>query len=70
MSQENVEIVRRSLEAYAAGNVEEMLRYVDPQGELHSAIIGGAEGKVFRGHDGFRSGSPKRRKASKNSAPN
>ena len=31
-----------------------MLSYVDPEGELHSAIIGGAEGKVFRGHDGFR----------------
>ena len=54
MSQENVEIVRQSLEAYAAGDMEEMLSYVDPEGELHSAIIGGAEGKVFRGHDGFR----------------
>ena len=54
MSEENVEIVRQSLEAYAAGDMEEMLSYVDPEGELHSAIIGGAEGKVFRGHDGFR----------------
>src|SRR3954447_26780588 len=54
MSHENVEIVRRALEAYAGGDIEEMLRYVDPRGELHSAIIGGAEGKVFRGHDGFR----------------
>ena len=54
MSQENVEIVRQSLEAYASGAVEEMLAYVDPEGELHSAIIGGAEAKVFRGHDGFR----------------
>ena len=31
-----------------------MLSYVDPEGELHSAIIGGAEGNVFRGRDGFR----------------
>src|SRR3954469_3675738 len=54
MSHENVEIVRRALEAYAGGDIEEMLRYVDPRGELHSAIIGGAEGKVFRGHGGFR----------------
>ena len=54
MSQENVEIVRQSLEAYARGEIEEMLAYVDPEGELHSAIIGGAEAKVFRGHDGFR----------------
>ena len=54
MSQENVEVVRRCLAAYAAGDVEEMLSYIDPEGELHSAIIGGAEGNVFRGHDGFR----------------
>ncbi len=54
MSQENVEIVRQSLEAYASGEIEEMLAHVDPEGELHSAIIGGAEAKVFRGHDGFR----------------
>ena len=55
MSQENVEIVRKSLEAFASGDVEEMLSYVDPESELHSAIIGGAEGKMFRGHSGFRS---------------
>jgi uncharacterized protein len=54
MSQENVETVRRSLDAFAASDVEEMLSYVDPEGELHSAIIGGAEGNVYRGHDGFR----------------
>src|SRR4051812_43097252 len=54
MSQENVEVVRRSLEAFAGGDVEEMLSHIDPDGELHSAIIGGAEGNVFRGHDGFR----------------
>jgi ketosteroid isomerase-like protein len=54
MSQENVEVVRRSLEAYASGDVDEMLASVDPEGELHSAIVGGAEGKVYRGHDGFR----------------
>jgi ketosteroid isomerase-like protein len=54
MSQENVEIVRRSLDAYAGGDLEEMLSYIDPEGELHSAIIGGAEGKAYRGHDGIR----------------
>ena len=54
MSQENVEIVRRSLRAYANGDIEEMLAHVDPDGELHSAIVGGAEGSVYHGHDGFR----------------
>ena len=54
MSQENVEIVRRSLQAYADGDLEEMLSYIDPEGEIQSAIIGGAEGRVYRGHDGLR----------------
>ena len=31
-----------------------MLPYLDEQFELHSAIIGGAEGKVYRGHEGVR----------------
>jgi ketosteroid isomerase-like protein len=54
MSQENVEVVRRSLHAYADGDVEEMLSCIHPDGELQSAIIGGVEGKVYRGHDGIR----------------
>ena len=54
MSQENVEIVRRSLEAFPRGDMEEMLSYMDPEVELHSAIVGGAEGNVYRGHEGFR----------------
>jgi ketosteroid isomerase-like protein len=55
MSQENVDTVRRSLDAYEAGDIERMLSFMDPDGELYSAIIGGAEGKVYRGHAGFRS---------------
>jgi ketosteroid isomerase-like protein len=54
MSQKNIEVVRRANKAYAGGGVDEMLAYIDPEGELHSAIVGGAEGKVYRGHDGFR----------------
>jgi ketosteroid isomerase-like protein len=54
MSQENVEVVRRSVEAFTAGDVETMLAHADPDGELHSAIIGGAEGRVYRGHNGLR----------------
>jgi ketosteroid isomerase-like protein len=54
MSQErNVDVVRRTVEAFPRG-VEEMLSYVDPEIELHSAIVGGAEGNVYRGHEGFR----------------
>jgi ketosteroid isomerase-like protein len=54
MSEENVDLVRRALEAFPRGDVEEMLSHMDPEGELHSAIVGGAEGNVYRGHDGFR----------------
>jgi ketosteroid isomerase-like protein len=54
MSQENVDVVRQALEAYEGGDVEEMLSYIDSEGELHSAIVGGAEGNVYRGRDGFR----------------
>ena len=57
MSQENVELVRRFVEAIPRNgedDVEEMLSYVEPESELHSAIVGGAEGNVYRGRDGFR----------------
>lgn len=54
MSQQNVETVRRMMAAYADGDIEGMLTFIDPSAELHSAIIGGAEGRVYRGHAGFR----------------
>ena len=54
MSEENVELVRRALEAFPRGNMEEMLSYLDPEIEWHSAIVGGAEGNIYRGHEGFR----------------
>lgn len=54
MSQENVDLVRRTLEAFPRGDLEEMLSYMDPEIELHSAIVGGAEGNAYRGHEGFR----------------
>jgi ketosteroid isomerase-like protein len=54
MSKENVEIVRRAIEAVNRRDVEEILSYTDSEAELHSAVIGGAEGNVYRGHDGLR----------------
>ena len=57
MSQENVDLV----EAWAAAipravddDVEKLISYVDSEGELHSAIVGGVEANIYRGHDGFR----------------
>jgi ketosteroid isomerase-like protein len=54
MSQQNVAVVRRALEAFERGDLEEMLSQIDSEAELHSAIIGGAEGNAYRGHEGFR----------------
>jgi ketosteroid isomerase-like protein len=54
MSEENVDVVRRLAQAWAERNMEQMLSFLDPEGELHSAIVGGAEGSVYRGHEGFR----------------
>jgi ketosteroid isomerase-like protein len=54
MSQENVDLVRGALEAFPRGDLGEMLSYLDPEVEWHSAIVGGAEGNVYRGHEGFR----------------
>jgi ketosteroid isomerase-like protein len=54
MSEENVQIVRRSVEAVNEGDIDRALSLADPEAELHSAIIGGAEGRAYRGHKGFR----------------
>jgi ketosteroid isomerase-like protein len=46
--------VRQGFEAYGRRDVDGFLSYLDQEFELHSAIVGGAEGKVYRGHDGVR----------------
>ena len=51
MSQENVELVRRSYEAYALGDIEGALAAIDPQVEVHDQDIPDADG--YRGHEGM-----------------
>ena len=53
MSLENIETLRRVIDAYNARNVDAFIAYFDPDSELHSAFsaVGGA---VYRGHDGLR----------------
>jgi ketosteroid isomerase-like protein len=53
MSRENVELHRRSAEAFNAREVESYIALCDPQIELHSTVTvpGGA---VYHGHDGVR----------------
>jgi ketosteroid isomerase-like protein len=55
MSEQNVEACRRVLEALGTRrDVDAGLPYFDPEVEFRSAIIGGAEGNAYRGHDGVR----------------
>jgi ketosteroid isomerase-like protein len=53
MTQENVELHRRSVEAFNTRDVEAFIAFCDPQIELHSTVTvpGGA---VYHGHDGVR----------------
>ena len=58
MSQENVEVCRQAfgfldrLDPWAG--VEALLQYADPEIVLESAIVSGAEGNAYRGHEGLR----------------
>jgi ketosteroid isomerase-like protein len=56
MSQENVEAVKRFLDAYNRQDVEAMLEELDPEVEYHPAlpILLGGEATVYRGHEGVR----------------
>jgi ketosteroid isomerase-like protein len=53
MSERNVELPRRWMEAFNARDIEALIAYCDPSIELHSAFaaVGGA---VYHGHDGLR----------------
>jgi ketosteroid isomerase-like protein len=52
MSQRNVELNRRAIEAYNAGDVDAFIAYADPSVEFHAAFA--AVGGVYHGHDGLR----------------
>jgi ketosteroid isomerase-like protein len=53
MSQENVEIAKRSIEALAAGGVEAALAFVS-RDSVWYPYPGWVEESEYRGHDGFR----------------
>jgi ketosteroid isomerase-like protein len=58
MSVENVEIFRRVAELLGGDNptasVDAALEYADPEIVFESAIVTGAEGGTYRGHEGLR----------------
>jgi hypothetical protein len=53
MSERNVELFRRYIEAFNARDIEALIVYCDPSIELHStfAAVGGA---IYRGHEGVQ----------------
>ena len=53
MSQENVELHRRAIEAFNARDLEAYIAHVDPSVEFYSAfaVVGGG---AYHGHDGVR----------------
>ena len=53
MSQENVELHRRLVEAFNARDLVAFLKYCHPSIEFHSTIAA-ADGVVYLGHDGLR----------------
>jgi ketosteroid isomerase-like protein len=54
MSQENVEIVRRTVEAILRGDWEQAAQLIDPVAEGHGTVGGLSEGEVLRGVTQFR----------------
>jgi ketosteroid isomerase-like protein len=53
VSEENVELHRRSVAAFNTRDVESFIEFCDPQIELHSAVTVPGGG-LYRGHEGVR----------------
>ena len=51
MSEQNVELHRRGIEAFNRRDIEGVVALCDPSVEWHSTFGGGA---IYRGHDGLR----------------
>jgi ketosteroid isomerase-like protein len=53
VSEQNIELLRRTVEAFKARDIDALTALFDPQAELHSVITtpGGA---VYHGHNGLR----------------
>ncbi len=54
MSSENVEVVRSMFEAYRRRDVPDLVELLHPDVEVHPALVGGLEGTVYRGRDGYK----------------
>jgi ketosteroid isomerase-like protein len=54
MSEENVELTQRLLDAWVRGDAEAAVTLWDPEGIWYPALEWSTEGRMYRGHDGMR----------------
>ena len=54
MSARNVEIVRALIDEWNRGEIEALIERATEDFEWHPFLVQSVEGRVFRGHDGFR----------------
>jgi ketosteroid isomerase-like protein len=54
VSEQNVDLLRRVIDAYNAHDIEALIACCDPQIELQPAFAGPVSGAVYRGHEGLR----------------
>jgi ketosteroid isomerase-like protein len=54
MAQGDLAMVRQALEGFGGQSAEELIPWTTEDVELRSAVIGTAEGNMYRGHDGVR----------------
>src|SRR5262249_40757326 len=54
MSEENVEIVRRGIEAWSRGDLDAVAAVLDPDFEFQTSGVFPGLRPLYRGHDGFR----------------
>ncbi|MBN1529047.1 MAG: nuclear transport factor 2 family protein [Thermoleophilaceae bacterium] len=50
----NPDVVRRWFEAFERRDMRVVLELAHPEIEVRPALVGGLEGRVYRGHDGLR----------------
>jgi ketosteroid isomerase-like protein len=54
MSRENLQFVRRGLEAWSSGDLEAALAFVPPELEFRTSGLFPGVAPVYQGHDGFK----------------
>jgi ketosteroid isomerase-like protein len=54
VSKQNVDLLRRVIDAYNARDIDALIACSDPKIELRPAFAGPVSGAIYRGHDGLR----------------